>query len=99
MSVYGGFLLGSGNIESHPVYVFYEKTDRGSFVISWVDAYHAEIFMDENEQPYVILRESHVLGNKIRDRYGNLENDWSVVYAEFHVPENTVIQTYNLNSE
>lgn len=83
--IHGRFFLGSGSIDSVPVYVYYYKLPSGGYKLGTVPVDKTVIFMDENDSPY--LKTTWYKFAKIYDEY------------EFHVPNGTIVEEYLLNSE
>lgn len=81
----GCFMLGSGIINERPVYVYYYKTRDGGFRIDTVSSRATTIYQDENEHPYI---------KTITTKYFGSYDEISI-----HVPNNTIIQHYTLDSE
>lgn len=80
------FILGSGSINGHDVYIYYTKNEQGGYIRSHVDAGMSIIYMDENERPYLVKHFSET--NRLHKRF---ESSYS-----FHVPNGTVTKTFNV---
>lgn len=83
--IHGRFFLGSGSIDSVPVYVYYYQLPSGGYKLSTVPVDKTVIFMDENSNPYLKTTEY---------KFANIYYEY-----EFHVPNGTIVEEYLLNSE
>ena len=95
----GNFFLGSGTINTSPVYTYYWQ-DGNQFRLAWVDASEAYITYSDNT-PTLVHHGS-------KQRYSNWlsigEDDWRVdVYNsdpyEFQIPKGSILQQYSLDAQ
>jgi hypothetical protein len=84
--VTGTFGLGSGYINGRDVYIYYTKGQDGGYTRNNVDADMSTIYMDENEKPYITCH--YVETNRLKQQFIN-------AYS-FHVPNGTVVNTWNV---
>ena len=89
-SISGMFYLGSGTRDQSPQYTYYVKNPDGSYTLEWCPVKGSNLFMDTNSNPFVI---KHIIYKDYIWGKGNeiVEN------AEFHVPNNTIVQKYEVN--
>jgi hypothetical protein len=78
----GKFILGSGYIVSHPVYVYYEQIS-GGYMLKTAPAVNSIIYMDQEIEPYVVVSEwkcapisyiFHIPNNSVVHQY-NLDSN------------------------
>jgi hypothetical protein len=84
-AISGRFILGSGTIKENPVYVYYSVEPDGGMILHTLSASSTRIYEDSNE-PYLKTNNKQML-------FGNVINSY-----EFHVPNNTVMRYYELDS-
>jgi hypothetical protein len=93
LGVEGHFVLGSGNVESVPVYVYFVKKESGAYAMKYVDAGKTDLFMDENDNPYISKDFECKFGY---GTYNPEENSGCYLqHAEFHVPNGTLVRAYS----
>ena len=88
--IHGSFSLGSGSVAQTPVYIYYEILPDGYYKMGWFNARYATVKEDCDDAPYIRIYHDEwtwmgVMGSTGQNR------------AEFHVPNGTVINTYNLD--
>lgn len=52
-AVSGRFILGSGSVNSYPVYYFQDRLSNGGYKLRWIRSSDCTIFYDENDSPYI----------------------------------------------
>ena len=102
--VQGRFFLGSGSVETIPVYFYYSKNSNGSYSLNHAKAASVEIYQDVTTQPYVV-KECEDYGANPKSIWTwplNLYSDGlrytSCEVTEFHVPPNSIDSSYNLDA-
>jgi heme/copper-type cytochrome/quinol oxidase subunit 2 len=85
-SISGRFMLGSGSIDEDPVYVYYSVEQDGGMMLRTLKADNAKIYEDSNE-PYLKVFNTQMVFGNVYQKY------------EFHVPNDTVVRYYNLDSK
>jgi hypothetical protein len=110
IGVDGRFVLGSGSVESVPVYVYYVKQENGAFKLKYIDARVTDVYMDEDINPYLMQTIEvgyYSDGTSIPSCTGKeyyctsdaVAYDFrDVVRGEFHVPRGTLVQAYSLGA-
>ena len=87
--LHGTFVLGSGNVDSDPVYYVYSGDPKTGLSLVSFPTSRSKIFLDENENPHV--REIHwingVTGEKMFYPFETFE---------LHIPENSIKRDYNM---
>lgn len=91
MSTQGSFFLGSGTIDSKPVFEYYEKTGPGSFDLQTVDASITTVHESKNVRPHITL-----IYSKSSNRWLTLFPGTSLKHVDIYVPPNSVVQDYKL---
>ena len=93
-SVNGRFALGSGFVNEKPSFMYYQVVDNG-YRLKSVPADRTTIIEDENDKPYI--KELLVVD------YGRLSGSRTVICYrttyEIHVPKDTIVKDFSLNSE
>jgi len=84
LGVEGSFVLGTGSINSVPVYLFYQDAGNGGYKLGHVEATHSVIYEDAPAHTGYITA-----------TYPSCEspNGWDI-----HVPKGTIKREYNLDS-
>ena len=84
--IYGHFFLGSGCVNSYPVYFYYENTVDGGYTMKIINTGSSTIYMDENKTPYI-------------ETVSNYNWFLQIIKTEYklHVPYGTVIEKYSVN--
>jgi hypothetical protein len=90
-TIHGDFLLGSGQVNSEFVYTFYKGDNINGFNLDFYPTSKSKIFMDENKYPYV--KSIWMVNPNIGDGY----EIYNTRHYEFHVPENSIIQKYDMS--
>ncbi|KKL06152.1 hypothetical protein LCGC14_2598880 [marine sediment metagenome] len=89
-SISGTFFLGSGyiNQDNDIYYYFYTKNENGVIRLRKAIYHRIKIIEDNNTKPYVIVQIKC-----------DSNECWVPSYAEweFHIPENSIIENYNVN--
>jgi hypothetical protein len=109
IGVTGRFVLGSGSVESVPVYVYYVKQENGAFKLKYIDARVTDVYMDEDINPYLIqtitvgwavpVNTISCTGKEYYCTTDVAAYDFrDVVRGEFHVPRGTLVQAYSLGA-
>lgn len=106
----GAFFLGIGSVEingnTSNVYKYYIKKD-GAFILKEVESNKSKIYTDiKDEQPFVV-EELHYntcddgkdsIFFPLREWSANCMSNGNKEYTySFHIPENSIIQTYEIN--
>jgi hypothetical protein len=82
----GTFVLGSGTINTDPVFIYYTGNDTVGYTLEYKESSLSRIFMDEDSAPYI---------------KNNCVHDWlyehDKCHYEFHVPHNAVQKIFNFN--
>lgn len=96
--IHGDFLLGSGQVNSEFVYTFYRGDNINGFNLDFYPTSKSKIFMDENKDPYVkviwtVDPNIQSVDFKGMDGY----EIYNTRHYEFHVPENSIVQKYDMN--
>ncbi len=89
----GSFFLGSGTIRSSPQFVFYSGNSNTGYILETRYASHSRIFMDRNINP--VLDTVTCYRKSVLSPFPDQHIDESYY---FHVPENTIITQYVLDS-
>ena len=84
----GHFFLGSGGIGTERVYVTYIEIPDGSIVQKTYPVDSSKIFMDTEENPYVLYKWRFNCAMMIPEPFH---------YFEFHIPNGTVIKEFKLD--
>jgi len=84
-TIHGEFFLGSGEVESEFVYVYYTGNNQTGYKLGDVPSGESTIFMDENTSPYIKETYTHEI---------NGAND-NISY-EIHVPPGSIVEQYNM---
>ena len=79
---HGSFALGTGYINSYPVYYYYEGTPQTGLILKSIPAKNAVIYMDTEQSPYITDTFS----------YDTNEHHYTI-----HIPKGSVIHSYNLD--
>lgn len=83
--VHGEFCLGSGEVSSQFVYIYYTGDPKSGYKLGYIPADESTIFMDENNSPY------------IKEIYTEESNGANVDYSyEIHVPSGSIVKQYNM---
>jgi hypothetical protein len=85
-TIRGSFVLGSGYVNGIDVYIYYTMNDKGGYVRNRIPADVTTIYMDENDNPYLISH--YVETNKRHVQY--------IHSYSLHVPNGTVTQTFSV---
>lgn len=81
----GSFFLGCGSInEVEYLFAWAKDNETGGWKRVQVEAWCCRIFMDEEDEPYLVKNTRHLVAN-------NNER-----YVSFHVPAGTIIRKYEL---
>lgn len=99
-SVHGQFFLGSGSIDSEPVFFYYEKTGKSSYKLRHLSASHA-VIVESDETPKVV-QECRVYNasvivwpiptDKSADCHGG-------VATKFYVPKGSIQNNFMLDAQ
>lgn len=91
--VYGHFSLGSGEVESSPVYYAYTKTDDGGYSLLTIKQkspfYVETILYEKNETPRYIIKTTCKRKTNWINWYGECSTKSMLI-----VPENTIIEEF-----
>lgn len=87
----GGFTLGTGNINSNSVYVFYRNTTDGGLIKSYVDAYSTPVYEDNTVSPRLVEYKFY----KYYPWLVWMKSKQKSTY-KLYVPENTIIKEFKL---
>jgi hypothetical protein len=82
----GSFFLGSGQIDSTPVFYYYEH-DKDGYRLKHQDA--SEAVVVESGKPYIEYR--HLVSND-----SNWYLEWGGTSVIFHVPEGSIVRDFTL---
>ncbi len=92
--VSGYLALFGGSINTNMYYCFYIVGENGSIVLKKVRYDKIEIYENENNNPY-----TKAIGRKV-EYWGSKEDNyiyWDI--WELHIPENSIIENFNVNLE
>jgi hypothetical protein len=84
--IHGSFALGSGTVDSYPVYLMYTKDSEGAYKLITTSAYKSRIFMDTNTNPFI---KEWYKCSSIFPSY--CEHPYLI---DVHAPNGTVVQEY-----
>jgi hypothetical protein len=93
----GSFILGCGNINQQSFYYYYQKQSDGGFVLNHISTDDSIIYMDTTEQTAhitVINKTSVMCSESVSNETCAKINSYLRTY-QFHVPKNTIKQTFN----
>lgn len=96
--VQGSFFLGSGTIDTTPVYMYYAQDSKGRYRLYHVNASQSYVTYTDDTPTLVIH------GNEMNDKWYSFDTGFSVsdydddVY-EFRVPRGSIKQNFNLDAQ
>jgi hypothetical protein len=91
--IHGSFTLGSGVLDQKPSFMYYKVVDNG-FQLKSVPASMTTIIEDENDKPFI--REYYKIWYTL---FTHKKNGYKTLNYEIHVPKDTIIRQFNLDSE
>jgi hypothetical protein len=94
---HGSFVLGCGDINLRSVYYYYLKQNDGGYILRNQLTDYSVIYMDATEETAhitVVSRTSVSCEESITDSECVKKYSWINTY-QFHVPKNTIKQTFN----
>ena len=85
----GSFFLGCGEVKSEFVYIFYKGAKATGLTLDYYPTSSSTIFLDEDQNPYVKVTwmQTHITNKKV----------WGSEHYDFHLPENSIVQKYNMS--
>ena len=98
LGVEGRFFLGSGSIDSEPVYLWYEKSGSNSFVRKTADAEGSTIHYTDKRPYYTITKEKSAEKGFVHPWGMNTNGAYGVKY-DFYVPKGSIAQEYVLDNK
>lgn len=87
----GYFILGSGIVESKPVYYYYENTGKNMYKLRWIDAQRCTIVLDDNVTPFVIAEYAYENSRSTHFLFGDI--------GDYHIARNINITNYNHDTD
>lgn len=98
--VRGQFYLFGGYINTESIYRYYKKEESGAIRQEKTPVTSSVIYEDETESPYVVLTKKVYENCDNWQWYGYNEcEDDELIEAEFHIPPNSVSNSFNLDLE
>ena len=91
--IHGEFALGSGIIDQRPSFMYYQVAGNG-YQFKSVPASMTTIIEDENNKPFI-----RIYDKTWYTLVGHNKNGYKILSYEIHVPEETIIRQFNLDSE
>ena len=91
----GSFVLGSGNVNSTPSYIYYTQNGDNSYSINNVNANQCKIFFD-NKVGAQLLTINAKWNQTPLDHKWMLDGD-AFSHYELHLPIGSLVEQYNLN--